>query len=79
MSALMKSLGLDRLTPDERVLLAHELWESVNPETGPSQLTEERKRELDRRIAEDDADPDGGIPAEEVLEEMRARVRRVRP
>jgi putative addiction module component (TIGR02574 family) len=79
MAATMKSLGLDRLSLDERVVLAHELLESVNEVSRASRLTEEQKRELDRRIAEDDADPDGGIPWEQVRDEMRAVLKKVRP
>jgi putative addiction module component (TIGR02574 family) len=80
MSARMKSLGLDRLSLDERVVLAHELLESVAAESKPgSFLTEEKMRELDRRLAEDDADPDGGIPWEQVRDEITARLKRIRP
>jgi len=79
MSALMKSLGLDRLTIDERIALADELWESVEAETAPgSRLTDAQKTELDRRTAEADADPEGGIPWEQVKAEMLARAQQVR-
>ena len=80
MPATMKALGLDRLSLAERIALAEELWASIAAEAPPgSFLTEEKKRELDRRIAEDDADPDGGIPWEQVRDEVLARVKRVRP
>lgn len=79
MSARMKSLGLDRLSLDERVVLAHELLESVAAEAKPgSMLTEAQKRELDRRLADLDANPDDGIPWEQVKANMQARIRQVR-
>ena len=78
MAATMTSLGLDRLSLDERVVLAHELLESVNEESRASRLTDEQKRELDRRIAEADADPDGGIPWEQVRDEVGAELKKMR-
>ena len=79
MNATMKELGLDKLSEGERTALAHELLESVEakPEGG-NYLTDAKRAELDRRIAEADADPDGGIPWEQVYEEMKARIAKVR-
>ena len=75
MSAMMKSLGLDRLTIDERIALADELWENVEAETSPgSRLTDAQKTELDRRIAE----AEGGIPWDQVKAEMLACAQQVR-
>lgn len=78
MAATMKSLGLDQLSSDERVILAYELLDSVTEETRNSRLTEAQKKELERRIAEDDADPDGGIPWEQVRDEVRAELKKMR-
>lgn len=79
MSATMKSLGLDRLTLDERIALAEELWASIAAEARPgSFLTDAKREELARRIAEHDADPDSAIPWEQVKAEMLARVQQVR-
>ena len=80
MSATMKSLGLDRLTLDERIALAEELWASIAAEAKPGMfLTDAKREELDRRIAEHDADPDDVIPWEQVRDEALARLRRFRP
>ena len=49
MSATFAALGLDKLSREERLELAHELWDSVEAEASPSTLTEAQKRELDRR------------------------------
>lgn len=67
----MKELGLDKLTADERLALADELWESLPPAVTPA-LTDAKKAELARRIAEDDANPDGGVPADEVFARVDA-------
>ena len=77
MSALMKSLGLDRLTLDERIALAQELWTSIAAEAEPgSFLTDAKRAELDRRIADLDANPDDVIPWEQIKAEALARFRK---
>ena len=78
MPVTMKSLGLDRLTLDERIVLVHELQDSIAAElaaTAPgSSLTDAKREELARRLADLDANPDDGIPWEQVKAEMLARV-----
>lgn len=69
MQATMASLGLDKLTGVERIALAHELLGSVEP---GSAMSSELAAELDRRVAEDDANPDDLIPWEQVRSEARA-------
>jgi putative addiction module component (TIGR02574 family) len=56
----------------ERVLLVEAIWDSIAavPEALP--LTEWQRKELDRRLAEYEADPDSGS----TLEEVFARIRR---
>ena len=60
-----------KLPPAERAELAMALWDSLgdSPELFP--LTEEQKAELDRRMAEHDADPTTAVPWEDVLRELR--------
>jgi putative addiction module component (TIGR02574 family) len=57
---------------EERVQLVEAIWDSISavPEALP--LTEWQKGELDRRLAELEADPDTGSSLEEVF----ARIRR---
>jgi len=57
MSSLMTTLGIDRLSPTERVRLVSEILDSL-PDQSPPPLTEEQGRELDRRLALMDADPE---------------------
>ena len=72
MSVTLASLGLDRLTRSERLELVQALWDSIAAETTPTHLTDaQRTEELERRADEADADPDGGIPWEEVFEGRR--------
>jgi putative addiction module component (TIGR02574 family) len=73
MSALMKSLGLDRLTPDERVLLAHELWDSVEQGGPGSYLTDAKRAELAARLAHLEAHPDDVVPWDRVEAAALAR------
>lgn len=55
-ASLLTSLGIDRLSPGERLRLISEIWDSL-PEQPPPELTDEQGRELDRRLALMDADP----------------------
>lgn len=72
MAPTMKSLGLDRLGFEDRLKLAQELFESIEAEAAQElPLSDELKQELDQAIAEDDADPDGGL----TLEQLDARLR----
>jgi putative addiction module component (TIGR02574 family) len=59
MTATLVSLGIDRMSRDERIELALAIWDSVSAEEAAPRLSEARRRELDRRIAEDDADSEG--------------------
>ena len=62
--------GALRLSPAERLELVEELWETIAeaPESVP--LTDELRRELDRRLAEDDASPTDVIPWEDIKREI---------
>lgn len=72
MSSLMTTLGLDRLSPDERRQLIKELLASLSD--SPLPLTEDQCRELDRRIAAADADPLASSPWEEVRARLLRRL-----
>jgi putative addiction module component (TIGR02574 family) len=63
---------LMELTPAERLELAEELWDSVEPGEVPP-LTEEQKQELDRRYAEHLRDPSRGSKWEDVEARLLAR------
>lgn len=65
MSAMMKSLGLERLSRDERVTLANELLDSVVDDVSPF-LTEAKRQELAARVAHLKAHPDDVVSWAEV-------------
>ena len=67
----LQSLGIDRLPRDEQLALAAEILRHV-PAPPPSDwLTPEHLADLQRRIEEDDANPEEGVPLEEVMREIR--------
>jgi putative addiction module component (TIGR02574 family) len=60
----MKEFGIDRLSPEERIALALEIWESLGEARARAQLTAEQRSELARRDAELDANPGLALPWE---------------
>ena len=73
----MSKRGLDiaSLTPEERLDLLEDLWDSLATEPAQIRLTDAQHAELDRRL--DDLDREGpvGIPWDEVLGRIRDRGR----
>ena len=65
------ALDIDSLSPEERLRLIEELWESLSELPEVVTLTDEQLGELDRRL--DDLERSGpqGIPWEEVLQQIR--------
>ncbi len=76
MSSLMSSLGVDRLSPAERVQLVEEILDSLDGDREPPPITEAQRKELDRRLAILEANPAGASPWEEVEARVLARLRR---
>ena len=74
MPVTIESLGIDKLSRDERITLVQDIWDSIAAER-PPQISEARRRELERRAAEDDANPDDVIPWEVVKADALARLR----
>lgn len=75
MSSLYHSLGIDRLSVDERLALVGEIWDSIAAEVEKAPLTEAQREEVDRRLAADRAKPGTAIPWEQVKAEALARLR----
>jgi putative addiction module component (TIGR02574 family) len=67
------ALNIDELSPEERLRLIEELWDSLNDEPGTVPLTNAQREELDRRL--DDLERSGpeGIPWDQVLQQIRSR------
>ena len=67
------AFNIEGLTPEERLRLLEEIWESLtaSPEAVPP--TAAQREELDRRLDEMDGGDVGGIPWDEVLRRIRER------
>ncbi len=76
MSSLLSSLGIDRLSVSDRILLVQEIWDSIALSVEQMPLTEAQRTELDRRLAALEADPNNVIPWEEVEARALARFRK---
>lgn len=70
MGAMMKDLGIDRLSVEERLQLLDEIWESLDAERVRPQLTKAQQADLERRLIDYETDPGAGSPWPEV----RARI-----
>jgi putative addiction module component (TIGR02574 family) len=66
MSTIMKSLGIDRMPRDKRLALVQEIWETIAAEQTPPLLDASRRLELERRMADDDSNPDDVVAWEEI-------------
>ena len=67
----MSTIDIDKLSPEQRLELLEQLWDSLSPEAIP--VTEAQKAELDRRLDELDREGPVGIPWDEVLDRIRNR------
>jgi len=75
MSPTLQSLGIDRLSREQRIALVQEIWDTIAAESAPSLLTEHQRRELQRRVAEDETNPDDVVPWEQVKAQTLARLK----
>ncbi len=68
-------LNIDSLSPKERLPLIEELWESLSESPEAVTLTGAQREELDRRLDDLERSEPEGIPWEEVLPQIRTRLR----
>ena len=61
------------LSPEERLLLVEEIWDSIANVPESVALTEAQRRELDERLAEYRNDPTAGSPWEQVKSRILQR------
>jgi putative addiction module component (TIGR02574 family) len=52
MSPTLQELGIDRLSIEDRLLLAEAIWESVARDMEDDSLSEGQRKELERRLAD---------------------------
>ena len=75
MSITVQSLRIDQLSRDERIALVLDLWDTIAAEPHQPLLTEAQLRELERRVEEDDANPDDVAPWEQVKAQTLSRLK----
>jgi putative addiction module component (TIGR02574 family) len=62
----LQQLGIDRLSVAERVELIGLIWDSINEAGASAPIPEWHIKELERRVAAADANPEAAIPWEVV-------------
>ena len=76
MPPTLQELGLDRLSPEDRLAVAEAIWESVAREAEAAPLSETQRAELERRLADSIARPEAVTPWELIKARALARARR---
>ncbi len=69
----MKDLGIDQLSPEQRVALALEIWESLGDARPHGGLSGEQRAELARRDAELEANPELALSWEQIRTSVEGR------
>ncbi len=72
--SMLEQLGIDRMAPAERLELAQEILESLVADQPRKPLSEAKRQELDRRLADPDG-ATGSVPWEQVEAAALARCR----
>ncbi|HEV3146161.1 MAG TPA: addiction module protein [Gemmataceae bacterium] len=70
MTPTLQELGIDRLSVADRIELIGLIWDSIDEADLRQNIPEWHLRELEKRAAAADADPEGGIPWEMVKAEL---------
>ena len=63
---------VDQLGLAERIILVEDIWDSIADEHEALGVTEDQRRELDRRLEAFRVSKDPGEPAVETIERIRA-------
>lgn len=61
---------------EERLILVEEIWDSIAADNAAVPITDAQRAELQKRIEEDDANPDDVTPWEQVKASKLARLRK---
>lgn len=70
----IQSLGIDKLPIENQLQLVQAIWENIAGNHAMSTITIAQRKELQRRIAEDDASPDDHVSWEQVKANTRKRI-----
>lgn len=65
-----------KLSVEERVELVEAIWDTIAEQGAQLPITAAQKAQLDRRLADHEANPDDVIPWTEIKTEAIARLRR---
>jgi putative addiction module component (TIGR02574 family) len=76
MAPPLQTLGIDRMSVEDRIALATAVWDRIAAEPHQPLLTEAQRLELERRLADHAANPDDVVPWEQVKAEALARFKR---
>ena len=69
------ALNIDDLTPEERLRLIEQLWDSLSETPGTIPLINAQRGELDRRLDDLESSGPEEIPWDQVLRQIRSRPR----
>ena len=75
MGVTAKSLGIDKLNITDQIELIGDIWDGISCETESLPLSDEFKKEMDRRIDEADANPDSGMLWDDAKREALDRLK----
>ncbi|HEY2068017.1 MAG TPA: addiction module protein [Rhizomicrobium sp.] len=64
---------LFKLSVEERIQLVSDLWDSIAADAANLRIAKELQDELERRVAEHEADPSSALDGDEVLRDLQAR------
>jgi putative addiction module component (TIGR02574 family) len=73
MFATMKSLGIDQLSVEHRMLLLEEIWDSIAAYPDEVPITAAQRQDLQARVEAYETDPKAGSPWEEVKARLRSK------
>ncbi|MFO0808844.1 MAG: addiction module protein [Gemmataceae bacterium] len=71
----IQDLGLDRLSAEDRLVIAEAIWDSVAREAEAASLPPAQRAELERRLADSIARPEAVTPWETIKARALARAR----
>lgn len=74
MTPSIQTLGIDQLSPEVRLHLIGEIWDSLSDES-LGDIPESHREELDRRLAARESNPEATAPWEEVRARLRDKLR----
>jgi putative addiction module component (TIGR02574 family) len=69
----MKDLGIDRMSVEQRIALALEIWESLGDDRPGGRLSGDQRAELARRDAELESTPEIALSWEQIRASVEGR------